>query len=118
MTTFNIIENHDLFDDFPYESLKKDYMDMNIPVIRIKKKYGVTNSRKWTKILRKLRSENVPMRFKARDHDPKYYYYAKDCKKYVVRRVINKKLIYYGRYSTEEEAKARVQELKANGWQK
>ena len=46
---------------------------------------------------------------------PKFYRYEKRYKRYVVNKTIKSHAYYFGSYKTEEEAKARVKELEANG---
>lgn len=53
---------------------------------------------------------------RRKEYQPRYYY-KNNKGKYMVRRKNQEgKIIYYGTYKTEKEAKARVDELKKNNW--
>ena len=109
---FRIVENPD--PGYDLEEVKKDYLNPEIPVKDIKKKYGITNGT-WVTILKHWKKEGVPLRSpRNRDKIPKYY--GKNRGRYYVTRMIKGRNYSFGGYATEEEAQAKVKELEANSW--
>ena len=49
------------------------------------------------------------------DNETKHYVYDKSRDKYRVRKLVDGKFVYYGRYDLEKDAKARVRELQQEG---
>lgn len=109
---FRIIENPD--NDFDLEAVIKDYQNWDIPTSEIKEKYQIT-SRKYKQVIAEIKDRGIPLRPRLPLHC-KYYYYKKYDKKWVVKRVFDGKAYYFGYYRTEEEAEARVKELRENNW--
>lgn len=61
----------------------------------------------------------LPLEFKNKlNSKPKYYTFNKKDNAFVVQKWVNGEKVHFGYYKTEEEAKARVEELKKNGWEK
>lgn len=59
----------------------------------------------------------LPVEFQNKlSRKPKYYSFVKNENAFQVQKVIDGKKVYFGYYKTEEEAKARVEELKNNNW--
>lgn len=123
MVEFNIVEGSRLEDELDWDNLKKDYQDLTLTVAEIQTKYGLTNS-KWQTVRKHLESEGIPLRNRGRvknsygDHNAKHYHKDKRSGKYLVRKVLDGKYTVFGLFDTENEAKAKVEELKRNGWKK
>ena len=118
---FNIVENAD--DEYDYEAIKKDYANLSIPVKEIRDKHGLSAA-KWYRIVKQFKAEGMPLRNKY-THAPREYnshalsaknYTKNKIGKFVVAKRIKGKHHYFGTYETEQEAIARVQELRENGW--
>lgn len=102
-----------------YDSAKQDYLN-GIRGETLREKHNMsTNSYK--KFLRDLRAEGIVTMKKGgynRNKPPKYYtkMINHGIPYYVVKRIINKEVIYGGYFHKEEDAIARVKELEANNW--
>ena len=123
MVEFNIVEGCRLEDELDWEGLKTDYQDLTLTVAEIQDKYGLTNS-KWQTVRKHLEDEGIPLRNRGRVrnsygyYNAKHYHKDKRSGKFIVRRVINGKYTVFGLFDTEDKAKAKVEELKQNGWRK
>ena len=108
---FRIVENPD--PGYDLEEVKKDYLNPEIPVKEIIRKYGITPGT-WLTILKHWKTEGVPMRSNHnRTKTPRYYYFNNRTKKWHVNRCIRGKQYNFGSYKTEMEAKERVKGLEA-----
>lgn len=110
VVNFNLIEG-DYNPNFPYDTVKKEYRD-GLPVKEIRKKHGLNNGQ-WSRFLKELKSEGFPLR----GDNPRFYIHDKTRRMYKVERVINGKRVFFGYFKTEEEAQARVKQLKENNWE-
>lgn len=109
---FHIIENSE--PDYNLEEVIKDYLNTELSTTEIKQKHKIT-TRKYTKILNEIKKRGLPLRnTKHNSLNCKYYYFNKGY--WFVKRVFNQKTYYFGTYKSEEEAKARVKELRENNW--
>ena len=118
---FNIIDG---YDDIDYDTLLEDYRNLELSVKEIQKKHGLTIG-KWQSITREWKEKGIKLRGRQnqrKNHYPgeyigaKNYYYSKSIGKYTVSKHINGKYYYFGTFGTEEEAQARVKELRENNW--
>lgn len=120
---FTISDGVKLEDTIDWEQLKEDYQNLEMTVPEIKEKYGVTNSQ-WNRVRRQLKEDGVPLRNRGRvrnsycSYHAKHYHVDKKSGKFLVRKVVKGEYIRFGLFDTEDEAKAKVEELKANGWKK
>ena len=115
---FKVVENHQ--PNYDIEEVKKDYTETNLSVKQIREKYGISRGQ-WHTIRKHWKREGVPMR--GRNYCSRkgsifttYYYPHGDTGRYVILRSIGGKSYYFGICKNEEEAKARVKELKENNW--
>ena len=117
MLNFNIIDGVDVHKTYDFEELKKDYLDMNNSVNDIMEKYGFSSGQ-WVNARKRLEDAGVPLRgtHTKQMRTAKHYIYDRRRNRYKVCRNIGGKHYYFGVYKTEEEAKARVQELRDKGW--
>lgn len=112
---FNIIENPD--PGYNIEDVQKDYQNPDITVKEIREKYGITPGA-WKNILRHWKNEGVPLRSNCRlTRKPNYYTLDKRYGIWYVQRTVKNRCYRFGGYKTEEEAKARVEELHENNWE-
>lgn len=117
---FNIIDGHD---DYDYDDIVQDYLNLKLPVKEIREKHKITPG-VWQRILRRFKEDNVPLRNLQKRTPRINNYQPMGCKnytklsngKYRVYKSIRGKCYLFGNYETEEEAIARVQELKSNNW--
>ena len=111
--TFNIVEQKGL----DYEEAKKAYLD-GVKGMRFRKMFGIGTSQ-YKRLLERFREDGIPVHQRGGVYygTPKYYYCTKEREDYfIVCKWINRKKHYFGFYNSEEEAKARVEELKKNNW--
>ena len=112
---FKIIEG-DYALHFPYEKIKEDYYNSDILVREIMAKYQLSKG-DWKRIREQIKKEGLPLKTSYnRLGTGKYYYYDKKRGDWKVQRHFKRKTVFFGYYSSEEEAKERVEELKRNGW--
>ncbi|MBR0059629.1 MAG: hypothetical protein IJP99_10685 [Methanobrevibacter sp.] len=103
-----------------YEEVKKDYLN-GIVSKALCKKHNIGTSQ-YLRILKRFREEGVIGKgriYRNGVTNPKWYRTttsSNGTKSYEVRRMFNTKMYTFGRFKTEEEAQARVEELKSNGW--
>lgn len=114
---FRIIENP--YDDYPFDDIIRDYTAKELTVVEIREKYDIT-SRKWLRdVLPVLKEWGVPLRghssTKRTARKFKNYYLTVEGK-FRVGKTINNKHYSFGEFKTEEEAEARVNELRENNW--
>ena len=98
-----------------YEQAKKDYIE-GLHGVKFRDKHNLGLSA-YNRLLKRFREEGITIY--NNKLDAKYYYHSKKADVYVVcRRIgVSGKFHYFGNYKTEDEAKARVEELKANNWE-
>lgn len=109
---FKVVENSR--PDYDVEEVIKDYLNTELSTIEIKQKHKIT-TKKYTKILNEIKKRGLPLR-NAKHNSRKCKYYSFIQGYWVVKRIFNQKTYYFGKYRSEEEAKARVNELRENNW--
>ncbi|WP_296885109.1 hypothetical protein [uncultured Methanobrevibacter sp.] len=117
---FNIIDGHD---DFDHEAILQDYQNLDLTVREIKEKYDIGDS-KWQTITRHWKEAGIPLR--GRMNRKKHQYittpfasknYSKTTSgRYRVYKKIKGVNYYFGVFDSEEEARAKVEELRQNNW--
>lgn len=111
---FNIVDGNPV----DYDEVKKDYLN-GIISDELCEKHGMGKSQ-YSRLLKQFKEEGIYITIKRNGvKNPRWYCILKkgEKKTYRVQRMFNKKLYKFGTYKTEEEAKKRVEELKANGWE-
>lgn len=113
LMNFRVIEGVE--DSFDYEEIKKDYLNPELSVKSIKEKYNISNSKWDNRIIKRFKEENIPLRCRSGlGNNSKNYCKSKN--RFMVYKTVNRVKYHFGYYKTEDEAKARVEELKMNGW--
>ena len=117
---FRLIEGK--YEDLPLNEIKKDYMACELTIPELREKYDLSVNN-WDRIRRQFKKEGVPMRTLKERANPKHHtfkiaknYYQTKNGKWRVQKVIDGKYHHFGTFDTEEEAQAKVKELKENGW--
>lgn len=97
----------------------EEYNKRELYVYEIRDKFG------WSEhYYLKLRNEAVKrglvsdVRYKCKKHQPKHYYYHTTLERYCVLKTISQERVYFGSYSTENEAQQVIQMLKECNWDK
>ena len=115
---FKIVEGTTTNDEERYEEWIKEYLN-NTPMSEIQDKLGINiyMYRKYRK--RALEEGRVVDRRTTQKDDYKYYYRTRHNTFIINKRCpITRKIVHYGTYKTEEQAKRKVEELKRNNWEK
>ncbi len=114
--SFRIVENP--VEDYDLDEIIRDYQNLELSVHDIRLKYGFTRSN-WRSVLRCMQEQGVVLRSKDKGSKAQQkgrYYYRRPYGGFIVKRVINGIVYHFGTYWSEDEAKARVEELNGNGW--
>lgn len=118
MVNVNIIEGKQ---ELPVDvdSFVKDYMDLTIPVVEIKKKYGLSQC-DFNRMVKKSDFKRNPWDRRAKcsvDNPFKFKYYTRrDNNRFSLYKHINKKEYFFGTVFYEDEAKKCVMWLYEHDW--
>ena len=117
MVTFNLIEAHG--HDYDYEKIREDYQNTNYSVEEIREKHNLSRGQ-WQGVIRRFKDDNITLRGNRiiQHNTANFYSYDKKRGKYRIQKTINGDYAFYGYFDTEKEAKAAVELLKENNWDK
>lgn len=118
---FNIIDGHDNID---YESVLRDYQNLDLTVREIKEKHGISDGR-WQTITKHWKEAGIPLRGRMNRKKHRYIatpfasknYTKTTSGRYRVYKKIKGVNYNFGVFDSEEEARAKVEELRQNNWE-